>query len=88
MAELADPSQDHLAIASLAKQNRIELVAVETDLYGVQPVSFSQARQVLSELSEGDLVLVKGSKAAGLVRLCDGLGGDVQFGNEPDTTRL
>lgn len=88
MAELADPSQDHLAITSLAKQNRIELVAVETDLYGVQPVSFSQARQVLSELGEGDLVLVKGSKVAGLVRLCDGLGGDVQVGNEPDTTRL
>ena len=88
MAELADPSQDHLAIASLAKQNRIELVAVETDLYGVQPVSFSQARQVLSELGEGDLVLVKGSKVAGLVRLCDGLGGDVKFGNESDTARL
>jgi UDP-N-acetylmuramoyl-tripeptide--D-alanyl-D-alanine ligase len=83
MAELAEPSRDHLAIASLAKQNQIELVAVETDLYGVQPISFSQARQILSALGEGDLVLVKGSKVAGLVRLCDGLDG-----NEPGTNRL
>jgi len=73
MAELAEPSEDHLAIALLAKQNQIELVAIETDLYGVRPISFSQARHVLSELGDGDLVLVKGSKVAGLVRLCDGL---------------
>lgn len=76
MAELAEPSEEHLAIASIAKQNRIELVAVETDLYGVKQTSFSQARQVLADLGEGDLVLVKGSKVAGLVRLCDGLDGD------------
>ncbi len=88
MAELAEPSEDHLAIALLAKQNRIELVAVETDLYGVRPISFSQARQVLAELGDGDLVLVKGSKVAGLVRLCDGLDADDQVGNEPDPTRL
>jgi len=31
---------------------------------------------VLVELGEGDLVLVKGSKVAGLVRLCDGLDGN------------
>ena len=73
MAELAEPSEDHLAIALLAKQNQIELVAIETDLYGVRPINFSQARQVLVELGDGDLVLVKGSKVAGLVGLCEGL---------------
>ena len=73
MAELAEPSEDHLAISLLAKQKQIELVAVETYLYGVRPISFSQARQVLEELGDGDLVLVKGSKVAGLVRLCEGL---------------
>jgi len=73
MAELAEPSEDHLAIALLAKQYQIELVAVETDLYGVRQIDFSQARQVLAELGDGDLVLVKGSKVAGLVRLCEGL---------------
>ncbi|MCX6535498.1 MAG: UDP-N-acetylmuramoyl-tripeptide--D-alanyl-D-alanine ligase [Actinobacteria bacterium] len=83
MAELAEPSDDHLAIALLAKQNQIELVAIETDLYGVRPISFLQARQVLAELGDGDLVLIKGSKVAGLVRLCDGLDG-----NEPDTNEL
>jgi len=73
MAELAEPSEDHLAIFLLAKQKQIELVAVETNLYGVRPISFSQARQVLEELGDGDVVLVKGSKVAGLVRLCEGL---------------
>jgi UDP-N-acetylmuramoyl-tripeptide--D-alanyl-D-alanine ligase len=73
MAELAEPSEDHLAIALLAKQYQIELIAIETDLYGVRPIDFSQARQVLAELGDGDLVLVKGSKVAGLVRLCEGL---------------
>ena len=73
MAELVEPSEDHLAISLLAKQKQIELVAVETNLYGVRPISFSQARQVLEELGDGDLVLVKGSKVAGLVRLCEGL---------------
>ena len=73
MAELAEPSEDHLAISLLAKQKQIELVAVETYLYGVRPISFSQARQVLEELGDGDVVLVKGSKVAGLVRLCEGL---------------
>ena len=51
----------------------VELVAIETDLYGVRPINFSQARQVLAELGDGDLVLVKGSKVAGLVGLCEGL---------------
>ena len=73
MAELAEPSEDHLAISLLAKQKQIELVAVETYLYGVRPISFSQARQVLEELGDGDVVLVKGSKVAGLVHLCEGL---------------
>ena len=88
MAELAEPSQDHLEIATLAKQNQIEIVAVETDLYGVRSISFSQARQVLAELGDGDLVLIKGSKVAGLSRLCDGLDGDGLDGNEPNTDRL
>lgn len=76
MAELAEPKEDHLAIAALAKQKQIELVAVETDLYGVRRISFLQARQILAELGEGDLVLIKGSKVAGLTRLCDGLDDD------------
>ena len=73
MAELAEPSADHLAIASQTKQNGIELIAVETELYGVAPVTFAGARQVLEQLGKGDAVLVKASKVAGLVRLCDGL---------------
>ncbi|GDX34024.1 UDP-N-acetylmuramoyl-tripeptide--D-alanyl-D-alanine ligase [Actinomycetes bacterium] len=73
MAELAEPSADHLAIASQTKQSGIKLIAVETELYGVAPITFAEARQVLAQLGKGDAVLVKASKVAGLVRLCDGL---------------
>ena len=73
MAELAKPDEDHLAIAKYATQNHIEIVAIETNLYGVSPVTFATAREMLEQLSANDVALVKGSKVAGLVRLCDGL---------------
>ena len=73
MAELASPDEDHLAIAKYAAQNQIEIVAVETNLYGANPVTFDAAREMLAQLSAKEVALVKGSKVAGLVRLCDGL---------------
>ncbi len=73
MAELASPDEDHLAIAKYAAQNQIEIVAVETNLYGANPVTFDAAREMLAQLSAKDVALIKGSKVAGLVRLCDGL---------------
>ena len=73
MAELAEPEKDHAAICEYALQLGIELVAVNTDLYGVDAVSFDQARDQLAKLNRDDAALVKGSKATGLVRLCDGL---------------
>jgi hypothetical protein len=51
----------------------IEFVAVNTDLYGVDAVSFDQARDQLSKLGRDDAALVKGSKVTGLVHLCEGL---------------
>ncbi len=73
MAELAEPEKDHTAICEYALQLGIELVAVNTDLYGVDAVSFDQARDQLEKLNRDDAALVKGSKVTGLVRLCDGL---------------
>jgi hypothetical protein len=51
----------------------IEFVAVNTDLYDVDAVSFDQARDQLAKLGRDDAALVKGSKVTGLVRLCEGL---------------
>jgi UDP-N-acetylmuramoyl-tripeptide--D-alanyl-D-alanine ligase len=64
MAELDDPEPAHRAIADEAEAMGIELVIVGTDLYGVAPVEDPLA--VLRGLAEGDAVLVKGSRVAGL----------------------
>jgi UDP-N-acetylmuramoyl-tripeptide--D-alanyl-D-alanine ligase len=64
MAELDDPEPAHRAIAHEAEAMGIEIVVVGTDLYGVAPVDDAVA--VLVDLVEGDAVLVKGSRVAGL----------------------
>jgi UDP-N-acetylmuramoyl-tripeptide--D-alanyl-D-alanine ligase len=67
MAELDDPAPEHAAIASYARDRGIELVAVGTDLYGASPVD--DPLTVVGPLREGDAVLVKASRVAGLERL-------------------
>jgi UDP-N-acetylmuramoyl-tripeptide--D-alanyl-D-alanine ligase len=65
MAELgADGPAAHADIASLAADLGIDLVAVGTDLYGIDPVADPLA--ALGALGDGDAVLVKGSRVAGL----------------------
>ena len=73
MAELAEPIDDHLAIARHAFELGIELVAVNTDLYGVTAINFDEAKKLLASLTNSDVALVKGSKVTGLATLCDGL---------------
>jgi UDP-N-acetylmuramoyl-tripeptide--D-alanyl-D-alanine ligase len=64
MAELDDPVREHLAIAEEASRLDIELIAVGTDLYGVEPVADPVA--AVGRLGPGVAVLVKGSRVAGL----------------------
>jgi UDP-N-acetylmuramoyl-tripeptide--D-alanyl-D-alanine ligase len=68
MAELGDSAPDeHRRIAALADELGVELVAVGTDLYGLAPLpDAGAALQALGDLGEGDAVLVKGSRVAGL----------------------
>jgi UDP-N-acetylmuramoyl-tripeptide--D-alanyl-D-alanine ligase len=67
MGELADPESGHRGIAQQAEQLGIELVAVGTDLYGVE--STDEPVAALGELGDGDVVLVKASRSAGLERV-------------------
>ena len=71
MAELGDARQEeHLAIADLAGRLGIEVVAVGTSDYGVDPAG--DAEEVLRRigpLGAGDAVLVKGSRVAALERI-------------------
>lgn len=71
MAELDDPVGGHLAVAERARELGIELMATGTELYGVPPVDDPVA--ALGALAEGDAVLVKASRVAGLDRLAAAL---------------
>jgi UDP-N-acetylmuramoyl-tripeptide--D-alanyl-D-alanine ligase len=68
MAELGrEGPEAHRAVAALAEELGIDILAVGTDLYGVPPVD--DPAVALGSVGDGDAVLVKGSRVAGLERL-------------------
>lgn len=71
MAELDDPSRSHAAIAEVARSLGVRLVAVATDLYGVEPITIEEACTLVAEMKADDAVLVKGSRVAGLERIVE-----------------
>jgi UDP-N-acetylmuramoyl-tripeptide--D-alanyl-D-alanine ligase len=71
MAELDDPRAAHLRVAEAARAQGIELIATGTDQYGVSPVDDPVA--ALGAVGEGDAVLVKASRVAGLERVAAAL---------------
>jgi UDP-N-acetylmuramoyl-tripeptide--D-alanyl-D-alanine ligase len=75
MAELgAEGPAEHLAAARLAARLDIRVVAVGTDAYGLDPVAdIEEALDVLGTPEEGEAILVKGSRVAGLERLAAAL---------------
>ena len=75
MAELgAVADAEHLAIAELARDLDIRLVAVAEPRYGGELVDgVDAAVEAVGPLREGDAVLVKGSRVAGLERVADAL---------------
>ena len=73
MAELGDLADEaHAEIGTLARELGVEVVAVGEERYGVEPVrSLDEAVHRLEPLGQGDAVLLKGSRVAGLERLAD-----------------
>lgn len=72
MAELDDPQAGHLRIAADAAERGVELMAVGTDLYGVEPfVDIAAAVEALSGLGPTDAVLVKASNSVQLWHLAE-----------------
>lgn len=71
MGELDDPGEGHRDVARRAEGHGIDLIATGTDLYGVRPTDDPVA--ALGELGEGDVVLVKASRSAGLERIVSAL---------------
>jgi UDP-N-acetylmuramoyl-tripeptide--D-alanyl-D-alanine ligase len=74
MAELDDPGAAHRGVAELVADLGIELVAVGTDLYGIDPAD--DPVTAVGRLRSGDAVLVKASRVAGLDRLAAELLGE------------
>ena len=71
MAEIDDPVPAHRAVVDRARELDLELIAVGTDLYGVEPAADPAA--ALGALGPGDVILVKASRSAGLERIVVGL---------------
>ncbi len=77
MAELGESSvAEHAAIAAQAQKLGIEIIAVGTADYGVDPVPNARAvSEVLGELGDDMAVLVKGSRVLSLEQVASELGG-------------
>ncbi|MDP9019332.1 MAG: UDP-N-acetylmuramoyl-tripeptide--D-alanyl-D-alanine ligase [Actinomycetota bacterium] len=71
MAELGETSEgEHRAVAALAAELGVRLLAVDEPAYGAELVDdVDAALEALGPLGQGDAVLVKGSRVAGLERL-------------------
>ena len=73
MAEVLHSETAHREIASLCKQVGIELLALETNLYGTNPLSVDDIANALSHLGSDAVVLVKGSRVAATERVVHAL---------------
>lgn len=81
MAELGERSvEEHRRVAARAAELDVRIVAVGTDMYGVEPVDSSggaglvdAAVDALGPIGEGDVVLVKASRVVGLERVAEAL---------------
>jgi len=75
MAEVLHSDMAHQEIAALCRQLGIELLALETDLYGVEAMSLADIESSLGGLDVSDVVLVKGSRVAATERVVQALMG-------------
>jgi UDP-N-acetylmuramoyl-tripeptide--D-alanyl-D-alanine ligase len=76
MAELGPSSdEEHRAVGTLARELGLEVIAVGVPAYGGTTVgSVAEVPPALGLLGDGDAVLLKGSRVAGLERLMELLG--------------
>ena len=73
MAELDDPAAAHREVAALAAALGIEVVAVGTDRYGLEPLERAAVADAVGPITAGTAVLVKASNSARLYELAPAL---------------
>jgi UDP-N-acetylmuramoyl-tripeptide--D-alanyl-D-alanine ligase len=69
MAEVLESEKSHQEIAALCQQLGVELLALETELYGTGALSLSDIASTLDGLDSNTVVLVKGSRVAATERV-------------------
>jgi UDP-N-acetylmuramoyl-tripeptide--D-alanyl-D-alanine ligase len=69
MAEVDDAAAAHSDIAAACAQLNIELLPLDTDLYGVPALSIEKVLEQLASIDESVVVLVKGSRVAATERV-------------------
>lgn len=72
MAEVADPVAAHASVVQFARQSNIDVISLETDLYGLPSLSLDETLQILRNRS-WDSLLVKGSRSAATERVVQAL---------------
>jgi UDP-N-acetylmuramoyl-tripeptide--D-alanyl-D-alanine ligase len=72
MAEITDAPESHRSIARFCEENNIELLSLETDMYGTDALSVDEVIQRVSDNTD-TVVLVKGSRAARTERVVNAL---------------
>ena len=75
MAEVLHSDMAHQEIATLCGQLGIELLALETDLYGTNALSLTDVANTFGGLDSNTVVLVKGSRVAETERVVQALMG-------------
>jgi UDP-N-acetylmuramoyl-tripeptide--D-alanyl-D-alanine ligase len=73
MAEVLHSDSAHQEIAILCRQLGIELLALETDLYGTNALSLTDVADTLGQVDSDTVVLVKGSRIAATERVVQAL---------------
>ena len=73
MAEVLHSDSAHQEIATLCRQLGIELLALETDLYGTNALSLTDVADTLGQVDSDTVVLVKGSRIAATERVVQAL---------------
>ena len=64
IAEVSDAAVVHRAVAERARVLGIELLALETDMYGLNPSTLADVADAVEGSAPGTAVLVKGSRVA------------------------